>query len=115
MKVILKPVFNFITGQVDVFENPVWDYLLMTAILAIAFAGAFAIVGALYDADVISGSDTGSILHWIFRILIFLVLVYIARAIIAFCIAIAAIPTWVWIIIAIVGTISVSTILKKIF
>ena len=63
-----RTLFEFIFRTDQLFNNIMYDYVLVT-LLTIAFFGiAFKVVGFLYSANIISGSDTGSFLHWGIRI-----------------------------------------------
>lgn len=63
-----KTIFELIFNTEQLFANPIYDYILVT-VLTIAFFGiAFKIVGALYNLNIISGSDAGSFFHWGIRL-----------------------------------------------
>ena len=68
----MKEVFEFLTSPLSLPIHWAWQYFILLGIGGIAFAIAFAIVGKLYDWDIIYSSKAGSILHWILRILFFI-------------------------------------------
>ena len=69
MKIILKPLFDIITGDVAVCNNVLYNYLIMLIVGEIAFRFAFSLVGDVYDTGIIRGKNSGSILFWIIRFL----------------------------------------------
>ena len=61
-----KLIFDFIVSPLSVFENPFYNYIIITIIGLLAFYVAWNIVGKLG----IRGK-LGSLLHWIIRIITF--------------------------------------------
>lgn len=97
MSIILKPLFEILTGEVAVCENILLNYAIMLGIGEIAFQAARSLVGDAYRAGMISGKSAGSILHWSIRLLIYVVIAYLLRAAIAIYLFFASIPGWIWI------------------
>lgn len=82
MKQILKPVFEIITEEYVLFDNVIYNYIILSIIGVIALKVAWDFVGKLYDYGIIIGKSSGSIIHWIIRLMIFTVLFYILGGII---------------------------------
>ena len=96
MKIILKPIFEWLVGNYNLFENPFYNNIAMVLVGVLAFRIAWKIVGKLYHNGSISGRGAGSIIHWIIRFIAFTVIfmsVSITIWIIKF---IISIPLWVW-------------------
>lgn len=77
MKVILKPIFEMITGEYVMFDNIIYNYIILTVIGLFAFGIAWRCVGKLYDNNIISGKNSGSLIHWTIRLVVFIALFYI--------------------------------------
>jgi len=77
MKFILKPIFEMVTGEYVMFDNIIYNYIIMTVIGLFAFGIAWRCVGKLYDNNIISGKNSGSLIHWTIRLIVFIVLFYI--------------------------------------
>lgn len=82
MKQILKPVFEMITGEYVLFDNIIYNYITLGIVGIIALKVAWDFVGKLYDSGIIMGKSSGSIIHWIIRLITFIVLFYILSGII---------------------------------
>lgn len=72
--------FEIVFNTESVFLNPIFDYILIAILTIIFFGIAFKIVGSLYSMNIISGSDSGSFIHWGIR----LGLVYLSVQVIIF-------------------------------
>lgn len=79
MALILKPVFDILTGDVVVCGNILYNYLILLIVGEIAFRCAYCFVGDAYRFGIINGRAAGSILHWIIRLLIYLGVAYLLR------------------------------------
>ena len=112
MKNILKPIFEYITGNYIIFENPIYNYVIMGCVGVIAFGIAWFIVGELYAESLISGSEIGSIIHWGLRFIAFLIIYVIFLIAIWFIKMLIIIPIWVWILL--VATVVVIATIRKI-
>ena len=53
MKFILKPIFEMVTGEYVMFDNIIYNYIIMTFIGLFAFGIAWRCVGKLYDNNII--------------------------------------------------------------
>ena len=96
MALILKPIFDILTGDVAVCDNILYNYLILLFVGEIAFRCAFSLVGDAYRSSFIDGRAAGSILHWIIRLPIYLTIAYLLRATIWIYNFITATPAWVW-------------------
>lgn len=83
IRTILKPLFEIITGEVAVCENTLLNYILIIIIGEIAYRLSYYLVGKAYSSDLIHGRKTGSFLHWIIRLPVYLFAAYLLRGIIA--------------------------------
>lgn len=104
MKFILKPIFEIFTNQITVFDNPIIEYLIKALIGLIAYKGAWNIVHELYGDSIITSKNSGSIIHWTVRAIIFYILcviIGITTGIINWCIT-------NWQIILIIGILSIT-------
>lgn len=77
MKQILKPVFEIITGEYVLFDNAIYNYIILGIIGIIALKVAWNSVRKLYDCGIIMTKSSGSIIHWIIRLITFTTLFYI--------------------------------------
>lgn len=77
MKVILKPIFEMITGEYILLDNILYNYIAIGIIGAVAFKIAWNFVHKLYDWGIITRSNTGSFVHWSIRTIVFISLFYI--------------------------------------
>lgn len=71
----MKLIFEYLTGEIFLFENPVENYIVIALVGYVAFEIAFHAVGKLYGCGIINGSEEGSFFHWFIRI-VFLVIIY---------------------------------------
>ena len=74
MREVLSFLFDRITDPLDLPIAWYWEWIILTIITFAAYAIAFRTVGDLYDGGMISGSAAGSILHWIIRLIVFVVI-----------------------------------------
>lgn len=96
MIVILKPLFEILTGDVAVMDNVIYNYLIMLVVGEIAYRIAWNFVGDLYRMGAIDGKASGSIIHWTIRLIAYVVCAYIIRGCIWLQTLIVAIPHRVW-------------------
>lgn len=96
MKEILKPIFEWLTGNYSLFDNVLYNYVAMGIVGLISFSVAWNIVGSLYKNDVIMGRSAGSIIHWIVRFISFVVIFSAISIVIWIIKLIFAIPVWIW-------------------
>lgn len=119
MRVILKPLFDVLTGSVAVMDNVLYNYLIMIVVGEIAFRVAWRFVGELYRMGAINGKASGSAIHWLVRLVAYVVCAYTIRGCIGIYEFIAAIPYWIWwillgaIVVAVFGAIITTAIRKK--
>jgi len=101
MILILKPLYELITGEFSLFNNIIFNYIAMFAILRLSYKIAFEFVGEFYVLGLISGSEAGSLLHWIIRFIFFIILFYIFTLLIWMVQFFMTISWWVWTIIGV--------------
>lgn len=92
----MKLIFELLTSPLGLPIPWYIEYIILIVVNTVAFELAFAAVGKLYSDNIIHGKKTGSVLHWIVRILAFLVLWAVLYGLIAFvklCIA-----HWIWVV-----------------
>ena len=71
---MLKIIFELLTDPLGLPIGAIWEYLILAVIGAIAFVIAW---------EISPGGDLGSIIHWVVRFIIFIILWAIAYGIIA--------------------------------
>jgi hypothetical protein len=104
---VLKPIFEWITGNYTLFENQIDNYIIMAIIGLIAFSIAWNVVGNMYRDGLITSREVGSVFHWIIRLIIFSVL-FIVISVVMWIIKLAtSIPIWAWGIIVILGVVGI--------
>lgn len=96
MSVILKPLFEVLTGEIKVHDNISYNYVIFLLVGEFAFRIALRIVGELYRSGDISGSMIGSLLHWTFRLGAYVCVAYLLKATIWLYNWIKSIPIWGW-------------------
>lgn len=69
---MLKFIFDLITSQFSLFEDPLYNYVAMAIIGSIALKVAFTAVG-----DLGFKGTLGSITHWIIRFIVFVIVWFI--------------------------------------
>jgi len=98
MKVLLKPLFEIITGNFILFGNMIYNYIVMSIVGLIAYAAAWRFVGLLYHTDIIEGHAVGSIIHWIIRLIVFIVVFFIFDLILWIIKFVTMVPWCKWLI-----------------
>lgn len=73
----MKLLFEYIISSFSLFEDPIKNYMIMAIIGAIAFTVAYGAVGELYSFGIIGGRESGHVLHWIIRLIVFGVIYYV--------------------------------------
>lgn len=96
MSLILKPVFDVLTGDVAVCNNVFYNYLVLIVVGELAFRYAYSLVGDAYYSGAINGRAAGSILHWIIRLVLYILIAYFIRAGIWLNSFIETVPSWIW-------------------
>ncbi len=109
MREVLSFLFDRITDPLGLPIAWYWEWIILAVIELAAFAIAFRAVGDLYDGGMISGSASGSILHWIIRLIVFVAIwaityfvIWLAKLIFAHWILIVSILGGILVIAAIV-------------
>ena len=74
MREVLSFLFDRITDPLGLPIAWYWEWIILAIITFAAYAIAFRAVGDLYDGGMISGSTAGSVLHWIIRLIVFVVI-----------------------------------------
>lgn len=74
MREILSFLFDRFTDPLGLPVAWYWEWIILAIISFAAYAIAFRAVGNLYNDGMISGSAAGSILHWIIRLILFVVI-----------------------------------------
>lgn len=74
MREVLSFLFDRITDPLGLPIAGYWEWIILAIITFAAYVIAFRTVGDLYDGGMISGSAAGSILHWIIRLIVFVVI-----------------------------------------
>ena len=74
MREVLSFLFDRITDPLGLPIAWYWEWIILAIIALAAYAIAFRTVGDLYDGGMTSGSTAGSVLHWIIRLIVFVVI-----------------------------------------
>jgi len=74
LREVLSFLFDRITNPLGLPIAWYWEWIILAVIELAAFAIAFRAVGNLYADGMISGSTAGSVLHWIIRLIVFVVI-----------------------------------------
>jgi hypothetical protein len=98
MAEILKPIFEWLVGHFQLFENPLYDSFVMMIMGGFSYVVAFRFVGKLYDEEFIDGRIMGSIIHWVVRLIVFTVLFVLGS--IAIRLYNLEWAWWIWLLIA---------------
>lgn len=92
----MKLIFELLTSPLGLPIPWYIEYIILIVVNTVAFELAYAAVGKLYSDNIIHGKKTGSVLHWIVRILAFLVLWAVLYGLIAF--VKSCIAHWIWVV-----------------
>lgn len=93
----MKQLYELLTYPLSVIEDPFWDFVLLTIIGSISFAIAWNFVG-----ETGIRGKTGSIFHWIIRIIVMFVLCMITSLIIKLIAFIYSISLVIWVVIVVI-------------
>ena len=96
MIVVLKPLFEVLTGDVTVLDNVLNNYLIMLVVGELAYRFAWNFVRDLYHTGAIDGKVSGSVIHWIIRFIAYIICAYIIRGGIWLYGLVIAVPQWIW-------------------
>lgn len=112
----MKYAFEYLTDSFSLLNNPIDDYVAMVIIGLIAYVIAYNLVGKLYSNNLIDGRRAGHILHWIIRLVVFVVTFYVAATVIRLYNWFHSLPDYKWFITGIsVGTVIIGFIVIKFF
>lgn len=93
---MLKLLFEYLIDSYSLLENPIDNYVIMAAVGFAAYLIAYNIVGWFYHMDMIDGRGAGSILHWVIRFIVFVVIYYAVATAIRIYKWVTGIPIYVW-------------------
>ena len=96
MIIILKPLFEIVTGDIVVFDNIIYNYIALFGVGEIALRIAYQLVGCLYDEGIIDGKSMGSIIHWGLRGIAYLGAAYLIKLVVCIYKWITGIPLGMW-------------------
>ena len=116
MKEILKPLFDWYIGNFNFSDNYIANAIVTGVIGLVAFVLAYRFVGRLYQDGFIESRIGGSIFHWTVRLIIFVILYYLAKFTAFVGNFILSIPYWAWVSILILSVVcAVLYLLKRIY
>ena len=92
----MKFIFELLTSPLGLPIPWYVEYIILVVVNTAAFELAFAAVGKLYSGDIIHGRKTGSVLHWIIRLVAFFVLWAVLYGLVAF--VKLCIVNWIWVV-----------------
>lgn len=98
----MKYLFEYIVDSFSLLENPLDDYVIMAIIGTIAYGIAYSLVGKLYNYDIIDGRGAGHVLHWIIRLIVFVIIFYLVATAIRIYNWFMELPNYKWWIIGFV-------------
>jgi hypothetical protein len=113
MNVIFKGLFDFFVSGLSVSDNALLNFIVMLIIGFIAYIVSRSIVGSFYHEGFISGRSIGSFLHRFFRLILTLVMVFLAYIVIAIIKLVLSVPWWVWLFVLVTLVAIVAYILVK--
>lgn len=96
MAILLKPLFEILTGDIAICSNVLYNYIFLLIVGKFAYRVSYDIVGNLYDSGIIASRSAGSVVHWIVRLPFYLLAAYILRALIWVYTFVSSIPPKVW-------------------
>lgn len=67
-----KAIFEFLTDPLSLPFDPIIEHLILLLIGWIAYKYAYQKVGVLYAKNIIVSRNTGSFLHWLIRLFVFM-------------------------------------------
>jgi len=97
LKEILKPLFDWYVGNFNFSDNLIANSIVTSVIGLFAFVLAYRFVGWIYQNGFIESRNGGSIIHWIVRVIIFVILYYVAKFTAFVGNFILSIPYWGWV------------------
>lgn len=74
MREILSFLFDRLTEPLGLPIAWYWEWIILAIVAFAAYAIAFKSVGGLYEDSMVGGSATGSILRWLIRLIVFVVI-----------------------------------------
>ncbi len=74
MREILSFLYNIVTDPLGLPIAWYWEWIILAIIEIVAFIAAFQIIGSLYRDGLIHGRTAGSVLHWIIRLIVLVVI-----------------------------------------
>lgn len=80
---MFKFIFDLLTDPLGLPIEWYWEYIILLAIGAVAYAVAYRCVGDMYSGGMIDGSTSGSFFHWLIRLILFVILWAVTYGIIA--------------------------------
>lgn len=78
MSAIFKFMFERATDPLGLPINPIYEYIILAVIGAVAYGLAYRKVDDMYHGGLISGRTEGSFFHWLIRLILFVVLWLVA-------------------------------------
>lgn len=89
-------IFEYLTDSYSLFDNPIYNYIIMAIVGWVAYLIAYNVVGDLYCLHFIRGREIGSFLHWFIRLIVFVAIYYTVATAILICKWVMGVPTFVW-------------------
>ena len=93
---LLKTIFDLLVSNFSLFDNVVADSIAFTLIGFLAYITSFKLIGLLYSIGILNGRGIGSVLHWVIRFIILLILYRVASILISLFKLLTLIPTMFW-------------------
>ena len=74
MREFYSLIFEQITGNLNISESFIDNYIIIAIIGFVAFIVAYRLVGKMFNIGLITGRNSGSFFHWIIRLFVFIIL-----------------------------------------
>lgn len=93
---MFKFIFEYFADSFSLFEDPLNNYIAMTVVGLIAFSIAWNAIGKLYRNNIINSRGIGNFVHWLNRLIVFVVSWCIFTTVVRIINWIMNVPTYVW-------------------
>lgn len=110
----MKLLFEYLISSFYLFEDPIKNYVAMAIVGCIAYIIAYGEVGLLYHLGLIDGRESGHMLHYIIRFVVFVFIFFICTIVIRAYNWFHDLPVYKWwVIVSIAGIYIIAQLVKK--
>ena len=107
MRLILKPIYEWLIGNYSLFEDPMKNYITMGVIGVIATTIAWYSVKSMYRDGSINGRSAGSFFYCFISFIVVTVLFVVISVVMWIIRIILSVPWWGWLVLATILAIGV--------